>query len=64
MAEWINVKDRLPDRFKVVLIAVDGCQVSSGFRMYENDEAKPWFYNGSIEDNVTHWTEMPEPPTS
>lgn len=62
MAEWISVKDKLPDDGKEVLFS-DGSSIMVGW--YNADEE---FWELTDADmivyavDVTHWMPLPEPP--
>lgn len=63
MTEWISVKDRLPDIGKPVLIVIDSSNVDAGRLLFEDNG--PWFFSETtLISNVTHWAELPPPPTS
>lgn len=66
MSEWINVKDRLPENEKFVLVCnADDAEpqdlitislfFNKKFFATEHD-------NNSIYEYVTHWMPLPEPP--
>lgn len=64
MAEWISVKDRLPEDGKVLCV-----RKSEAFRdrryvdILNVDHG--WFMDGAFvvaDGNVTHWMPLPEPP--
>ena len=58
MAEWISVKDRLPEYGERVLIT-EGTAV---FEAYRSASGK-WVRMGiGWKENVTHWCPLPEPP--
>jgi hypothetical protein len=52
--DWISVKDRLPDKFKEVIVATEGGRVKSA--IYAGDDKWNTFLN------ITHWMEYPEAP--
>ncbi len=69
MAEWISVKERLPEVGNMVLIFYDGQPVIAMFR--KSEHCSGWFegYCHMCEDSetyylddVTHWMPLPEPP--
>lgn len=69
MAEWIGVKDRLPEKHKpdfdyesnvVLLYVEDYDEMRTGYYDYQFHE----FYtvDDIILGGVTHWMPLPEPP--
>lgn len=58
---WIDVRDHMPDDWITVLIAA-GCTVVTAWR----DDGR-WWKLGNREPcrvrGVTHWMDLPEPPT-
>ena len=52
--DWINVKDRLPDKYCEVIIASDDGTVKSAVYMSNGK------WNTFL--NVTHWMEYPDAP--
>ena len=64
MAEWISVKDRLPEPEKLV-IATNGSIVLEMYRQIFNMEMAWTRYGIKLEDfygPITHWMPLPEPP--
>ena len=64
MSEWINVKDRLPENGKIVLVS-DGDRVVKG--LISNIRISPHHYGGWILlEPLTmlesHWMPLPKPP--
>ena len=64
MDNWINVKDRLPDKRAWVLVYADGAMGCMGF---DRGEFSDWNHNPPERNNVfipdiTHWMELPKPP--
>ena len=74
--KWISVKDRLPDIYEEVIVAVPfwfedesgptkkrGCCIRTARLMSEREGAK---WSVHIEDkwttNITHWMPLPNPP--
>jgi hypothetical protein len=58
---WISVKDRLPDDYSDVLVYdYDGMQYDIGW--YDFEGYKGWV-NTNMEDSITHWMPLPEPPS-
>ena len=63
--EWINVKDRLPEIGKEVLVCYDfGRMMVTALDGYWGTERLFWKYNNWITNpiSVTHWMPLPEPP--
>lgn len=62
--KWISVEDRLPDRFKPVVVCREyekGMpKVEQGYR----DDGNWWKVFGCRVKSVTHWMPFPEPPES
>jgi hypothetical protein len=56
--EWIDVKDRLPELHRRVLL------FRSEFDPYIGclDTDGHWYINGSLLYQPTHWMPLPEPP--
>lgn len=67
MAEWISVKDRLPENNEIVLCwrNKDGCFVG---RYVTLQDTKDWYAfvaaGGRVVVGTTHWMPLPEPPVS
>lgn len=60
MAEWISVKDRLPETFTEVFVYTDRY---GGRLEMAHIGVQGWIQNGAILiPNVTHWMPLPEPP--
>ncbi len=57
--EWIDVNDRLPDKYETVLIAHGNSKVN---RSLWNPLHKCWHFYGIIHKGVTHWMPLPSPP--
>ena len=76
MDNWISVKDRLPECEKEVLIVTDNGIITTAMyedgKMSTDDSAWNWWeyryynsddvYNNCVDDKVTHWMPLPEPP--
>lgn len=63
MTEWVKCSERLPDIGKLVLIVIDSSNVDAGRLLFEDN--RPWFFSETMMiSNVTHWAELPKPPTS
>ena len=70
--EWISVKDRLPiekinpltQDFELVLCATTFGDVRAyGYgKVKGHDKAHFWFGVGIMDEYVTHWMPLPEPP--
>lgn len=62
MAEWISVKDRLPDKNGTVI----GCYIGGDmeFVVYYNGEFLSYDEEGYPHKAhyITHWMPLPEPP--
>lgn len=52
--DWINVNDKLPNKYQEVIIATDDGRVKSAMYMTNGK------WNTFL--NVTHWMEFPEAP--
>lgn len=62
MNEWINVKDRLPERYKSCIV----CSEHGNIRIGYYDRSDQWVesrYNGNLVKYITHWMPLPAPPT-
>lgn len=67
MSEWINVKDKLPDKQDCYLtyyntndyciIDISGWDMKKQMFVYLDPE-----YYGDENENITHWMPLPEPP--
>lgn len=71
-AQWISVKDRLPQKFTEVLVCFAGHPIPSTGQYTGNQrDMNGWCYpvenNGTNDDGtdptVTHWMPLPEPPS-
>ncbi len=65
--EWINVKDRLPEFNKAVLVykpLIDIVHGRIGLRtLAEYDPNGKWYTSASKRiDDVSHWMELPKAP--
>ncbi len=63
-AEWIDVKDRLPEHLKSVLIFDSDKDMLVGFYSEKLNMWQSEFSDYLYEDEcrVTHWMPLPEPP--
>lgn len=62
MAEWISVKDRLPEKDKYCFCHSNkyGGYMFIGYRGWHSGE---WMEGGALHiGTVTHWMPLPEPP--
>ena len=64
-SQWISVEDKLPDRFKPVIVCytrgkgtLKALRVEQGYK----DINDCWNVYGCQTKSVTHWMPMPEPP--
>ena len=61
MSEWISVKDRLPEEavMEYIIYATNGIDVRSSVWSHGHwiDDEGYW-----LDDYVTHWMPLPEPP--
>lgn len=55
---WIDVKDKLPEIQKWVLIILESGDMFTSF--YDNNE---WVFDVDYYSEVTHWMSLPEKPT-
>lgn len=57
-AEWISVRERLPEQYGLFLIADDkgNMEVASWTKQFG------WFSGGNRVKRVTHWMPLPDPP--
>ena len=63
MSNWISVEDRLPEFHKDILFyagAIDGVRMG---RLYRNSHRFISDGDKFFKSDVTHWQELPEPPT-
>lgn len=62
MSNWINAKERLPDRFRPVIVCREKAKgeyiVEQGFK----DVGDWWKVYGTRTKKVTHWMPLPAPP--
>ena len=62
MGEWISVKDRLPEVWQKVIVAirVNGDSiVDTGWWL---EDGRTVVSLGFIQNHITHWMPLPEPP--
>lgn len=64
-SQWISVEDKLPDRFKPVIVCytrgkgtLKALRVEQGYKGFNDC----WNVYGCQTKSVTHWMPMPEPP--
>lgn len=74
VAEWISVKDRLPDDgMECYLVLADlpylvGKYIDiawyNAYNMYGRDDFNPWYHReeGINYEGITHWMPLPKPP--
>ena len=68
MIEWISVKERLPEKDAYFLTFHQDGSIRSNVswdihnKRFEEEHEMGWII--PVKNTVTHWTEMPEPPTS
>lgn len=65
--QWVSVKDRLPEHESTVLVAI--YRKTMPFKVFQakfigkTELLTHRFYvSGHLEDKVTHWMPLPEPP--
>lgn len=61
MNKWISIKDRLPERYKRVLVLT---KFNMHFEAHHHGEEIPeWEDNNCVPlDDITHWMPLPNPP--
>ena len=59
---WISVADRLPDRFKPVIVCREKAKGQYVVEQGHRDVNEWWKVYGTRTKAVTHWQPMPEPP--
>lgn len=71
MSEWISVKDRLPENDRLVLVSTKyflipkrKTKILIGYNSFRSGWCvEELFIDGDdINDHVTHWLELPQPP--
>lgn len=63
MSEWINVKDRLPEKDNYVLYTDKEGNIYLGQLVSGMDKEIYWsHYDLLYDDDVTHWMPLPKPP--
>lgn len=60
---WIRIEDRLPDRYGLYIVALEGRSVATNVWEPKNEfkQESGWCYKGW--KHITHWMPLPEPPT-
>lgn len=61
MSEWISVKERLPEPYRLVLVAREFEGVGIELHLSKGEWAADNIYNKKYRP-VTHWMSLPEPP--
>jgi hypothetical protein len=59
---WISVKDRLPEKFKPVIVCREDGKGQPIVEQGYKDIGDWWKVYGTRTKHVTHWMPMPEPP--
>ena len=62
LPKWIDVKDRLPDDRKDVLVCVRGETIDTGYYVSSGAGRGCWEVYSCMSDDVTHWMQLPELP--
>lgn len=57
-SQWISVKDKLPEKFKPVIVCREDGKVEQGYK----DVGDWWKVYGTRTKRVTHWMPLPDPP--
>ena len=60
--KWISVKDKLPERYKRVLVAFKNGMVTISMRTFEQYTGVFGFLFESNYGPATYWMSLPEPP--
>lgn len=61
--EWISVNDRLPDKYVNVLVYTECKDIFTAAAVETGAESIKWEDDyGYLDDDVTHWMPLPEPP--
>lgn len=68
MSEWIKCSEQMPESSEDVTVFSRSKGVINGYYFGWTGESRNWYaacgeYEGQIEDDVTHWMPLPEPPT-
>lgn len=61
-SKWISVKDKLPERYKRVLVAFKSGMVTISMRTFEQYTGVFGFLFESNYGMATYWMPLPEPP--
>ena len=60
--DWVDVKEKMPDSGKCVLIYSKDGGVAEGAYLSAKGHFEQWRWN-AIQKDVTHWMGLPKPPT-
>lgn len=61
--QWISVKERLPDRYELVIVCFDGhCTGCGRIAWVPKDQARWIVLESPKGRTVTHWMPFPAPP--
>lgn len=65
MAEWISVKDRLPEEKTDVLVfdrINKTCTIGYYKKTFEDGYWNAYYGKNNLRYNITHWMPLPKPP--